>query len=101
MTYPLIGNYGSTRRRRSRRPWVNGFIVKEAAAYPSSWRGRIPIETYMREHGIVGSRASTPAALHAPPAGPRRPEGIISTGEATLARRERARALPGCSAAIS
>ena len=47
MTYPLIGNYGiNPEDVESRRPWVNGFIVKEACSYPSSWRGRIPIETY-------------------------------------------------------
>jgi len=36
MTYPLIGNYGiSPEDAESRRPWVNGFIVKEACGYPS------------------------------------------------------------------
>ena len=33
MTYPMIGNYGiNAEDVESRRPWVNGFIVKEASA---------------------------------------------------------------------
>jgi len=44
MTYPLIGNYGiNPEDVESRRPWVNGFIVKEACPFPSNWRGRIKI----------------------------------------------------------
>ena len=32
MTYPLIGNYGvNPEDVESRRPWVNGFVVKEAS----------------------------------------------------------------------
>ena len=97
MTYPLIGNYGiNPEDVESRRPWVNGFIVKEACSYPSSWRGRIPIETYMREHGIVGIQGIDTRALtrHLRDRGAQ--EGIISTGEADPLRAvERARALPG------
>jgi carbamoyl-phosphate synthase small subunit len=97
MTYPLIGNYGiNPEDVESRRPWVNGFIVKEACSYPSSWRGRIPIETYMREHGIVGIQGIDTRALtrHLRDHGAQ--EGIISTGEADPLRAvERARALPG------
>jgi len=97
MTYPLIGNYGINGEDvESRRPWVNGFIVKEACGYPSSWRGRVPIETYMREHGIVGIQGIDTRALtrHLRDRGAQ--EGIISTVETDGARlAERARALPG------
>ena len=32
MTYPMIGNYGlNDEDVESRRPWVNGFVVKEAS----------------------------------------------------------------------
>ena len=42
MTYPMIGNYGlNAEDVESRRPWVEGFVVKEASPYPSSWRGKI------------------------------------------------------------
>ena len=29
MTYPLIGNYGITPDAESKRPWVDGYIVRE------------------------------------------------------------------------
>jgi carbamoyl-phosphate synthase small subunit len=97
MTYPLIGNYGiNPEDVESRRPWVNGFIVKEACAYPSSWRGRVPIQDYMREHGIVGIQGIDTRALtrHLRDHGAQ--EGIISTVARDAAPVvERARALPG------
>jgi len=97
MTYPLIGNYGvNPEDVESRRPWVNGFIVKEACPYPSNWRGRMPIEAYMREHGIVGIQGIDTRALtrHLRDHGAQ--EGIISTEEMDGARlAARARALPG------
>jgi carbamoyl-phosphate synthase small subunit len=97
MTYPLIGNYGiNPEDVESRRPWVNGFIVKEACGYPSNWRGRIPIETYMREHGIVGIQGIDTRALtrHLRDHGAQ--EGIISTVDTEAGPVvERARALPG------
>jgi len=97
MTYPLIGNYGlNPEDVESRRPWVNGFIVKEACPFPSSWRARIPLDDYLREHGIVGIQGIDTRALtrHLRDHGAQ--EGIISTEELDgerLARR--AGALPG------
>jgi len=97
MTYPLIGNYGiNPEDVESRRPWVNGFIVKEACAYPSNWRGRMSLETYMREHGIVGIQGIDTRALtrHLRDRGAQ--EGIISTVETDAARlAAKAQALPG------
>ena len=97
MTYPLIGNYGiSPEDVESRRPWVNGFIVKEACGYPSNWRGRMRLEDYLREHGIVAIQGIDTRALtrHLRDHGAQ--EGIISTVEADADRLvERARALPG------
>src|SRR5678815_2994778 len=59
MTYPLIGNYGlNSEDVESRRPWLGGFIVKEACPYPSNWRSRMTLDAYMREHGIVGIQLS-------------------------------------------
>ena len=49
MTYPLIGNYGINEEDvESRRPWVAGFIVKEACPYPSSWRGTVTLDAYLK-----------------------------------------------------
>ena len=97
MTYPLIGNYGiSPEDIESRRPWVNGFIVKEMCGYPSNWRGRMRLEDYLREHGIVAIQGIDTRALtrHLRDHGAQ--EGIISTVEADADRLvERARALPG------
>jgi carbamoyl-phosphate synthase small subunit len=97
MTYPLIGNYGiSPEDVESRRPWVNGFIVKEMCGYPSNWRGRMRLEDYLREHGIVAIQGIDTRALtrHLRDHGAQ--EGIISTVEADTDRLvERARARPG------
>src|SRR3954451_4472347 len=39
MTYPLIGNYGvNADDVDSRRPWFEGFIVREASRIASNWR---------------------------------------------------------------
>jgi carbamoyl-phosphate synthase small subunit len=97
MTYPLMGNYGlNDEDAESRRPWVNGFVVKEAAAHPSSWRGRISLDTYLERHGIAGIQGIDTRALtrHLRDRGAQ--DGIISSAdldEASLI--EKARALPG------
>ena len=80
MTYPLIGNYGINEEDvESRRPWVDGFIVKEACPYPSSWRGRCTLDDYLERHGIVGIQGIDTRALtrHLRDRGAQ--EGIIST----------------------
>ncbi len=97
MTYPLIGNYGiNPEDVESRRPWLSGFIVKEACPFPSSWRSRVPLDDYLREHGIVGIQGIDTRALtrHLRDHGAQ--EGIISTDEPDGERlAERARAQPG------
>jgi carbamoyl-phosphate synthase small subunit len=101
MTYPLIGNYGINEEDvESRRPWVSGFIVKEASPVASSWRGRTSLDDYLRAHAIVGLQGIDTRALtrHLRDHGAQ--DGVIlSTGgaidDAELAAvRERARALP-------
>jgi len=55
MTCPLIGNYGANDEDpESVRPRVAGFIVREAARAPSSWRSRESLEQYLSRHGVVG-----------------------------------------------
>jgi carbamoyl-phosphate synthase small subunit len=55
MTYPLQGNYGvNPEDRESPDPCVAGFIVREAARLPSSWRSEASLEDYLAEHGIAG-----------------------------------------------
>ncbi len=55
MTYPLIGNYGVNENdAESRRPWVEGFIVKESSGISSNWRSSETLEAYLKRHKIVG-----------------------------------------------
>ena len=64
MTYPLIGNYGTNPDDvESARPQVAGFVVREAARAPSSWRSRQTLGDYLRRHGVVGIRDVDTRAL--------------------------------------
>jgi carbamoyl-phosphate synthase small subunit len=55
MTYPEIGNVGvNAEDAESRRPFVQGLIVKEYWEAPSNWRAQESLGAYMRRHGIVG-----------------------------------------------
>ena len=64
MTYPLVGNYGTNGEDvESVRPQVAGFIVREAARAPSSWRSRDTLEGYLHRHGVVGIRDVDTRAL--------------------------------------
>ncbi|HSK70365.1 MAG TPA: glutamine-hydrolyzing carbamoyl-phosphate synthase small subunit [Pyrinomonadaceae bacterium] len=55
MTYPLIGNYGVNQEdTESRRPWVEGFIVREASRISSNWRATETLDSYLKRHKIVG-----------------------------------------------
>jgi carbamoyl-phosphate synthase small subunit len=54
MTYPLIGNYGVNKEdSESARPWVEGFVVREAARVPSSWRSEESLADYLKRWKIV------------------------------------------------
>jgi len=96
MTYPLIGNYGvNDEDVESRRPWVNGFIVREASPAPSSWRGRISLDAYLKAHDIVGLQGIDTRALtrHLRDHGAQ--DGLIASGDVDETQlREKARALP-------
>ena len=55
MTYPLIGNYGVNEEdSESRRPWVEGFVVREASKIASNWRSTETLDSYLKRHKIVG-----------------------------------------------
>jgi carbamoyl-phosphate synthase small subunit len=55
MTYPLIGNYGVNQEDvESRRPFVEGFVVREASEVMSNWRATQSLDDYLKLHGIVG-----------------------------------------------
>src|SRR5215204_6056096 len=55
MTYPLIGNYGVNEADvESRRPWVEGFVVREASRIASNWRSTESLGDYLVRNNIVG-----------------------------------------------
>src|SRR5712691_912156 len=54
MTYPLIGNYGvNAADAESARPWVEGFVVREASRTASNWRCEETLEAYLKRWNIV------------------------------------------------
>jgi carbamoyl-phosphate synthase small subunit len=54
MTYPLIGNYGvNAADVESRRPFVEGFVMRECCFEPSNWRAEQSLPKYLRAHNIV------------------------------------------------
>ena len=54
MTYPHIGNYGVNEEDvESRRPWVEGFVVRELSPIASNFRAQEALDAYLKRHGIV------------------------------------------------
>lgn len=55
MTYTQIGNYGvNTEDVESRRPFAEGFVVREFSEVTSNWRASMSLDEYLKQHGIVG-----------------------------------------------
>ncbi|MFC1708772.1 glutamine-hydrolyzing carbamoyl-phosphate synthase small subunit [Candidatus Omnitrophota bacterium] len=64
MTYPLIGNYGvNSEDIESRRPFVEGFVVKECSRITSNWRSEKSLDEYLKENNIVGIEGVDTRAL--------------------------------------
>jgi len=64
MTYPLIGNYGVNESdSESARPWVEGFVVREASRITSNWRAEESLESYLSRWNIVAIEAIDTRAL--------------------------------------
>jgi carbamoyl-phosphate synthase small subunit len=64
MTAPHIGNTGvNPEDVESRRPWAEGFVVREASPVASSWRATATLDEYLRHHGIVGIQGVDTRAL--------------------------------------
>ncbi|MGH9907407.1 MAG: carbamoyl phosphate synthase small subunit, partial [Pyrinomonadaceae bacterium] len=64
MTYPLIGNYGVNRAdEESGRPWVEGFVVREASRVASNWRAEESLGDYLRRWNIVAIEGIDTRAL--------------------------------------
>lgn len=55
MTYPHIGNYGtSDKDNESRQPFVEGFVAREFSEIASNWQSSETLESYLKRHGIIG-----------------------------------------------
>ena len=97
MTYPLIGNCGINEEDvESRKPWVNGFIVRECSPIASNFRSALSLDEYLRRHGVVGIQGIDTRALthHLRDHGAQ--DGIISSVASDPADLSaRARTLPG------
>ncbi|MGW8272719.1 MAG: carbamoyl-phosphate synthase domain-containing protein, partial [Thermodesulfovibrionales bacterium] len=65
MTYTQIGNYGVCEEDIESAGGIKaeGFVVKEACSYPSSWRSSMSLGQYMRDYGIVGIQGIDTRAL--------------------------------------
>jgi carbamoyl-phosphate synthase small subunit len=55
MTAPHVGNTGmNDEDLESSRIWVAGYVVRDPARVPSSWRSRRTLDDSLREQGVVG-----------------------------------------------
>ena len=64
MTYPLIGNYGVNEAdSESARPWVEGFVVREASRIKSNWRAEETLDSYLKRWNIVALEGIDTRAL--------------------------------------
>src|SRR3954467_10507615 len=55
MTAPHVGNTGmNDEDPESDRIWVAGYVVRDPARVPSSWRSRRTLDDALREQGVVG-----------------------------------------------
>src|SRR5262245_15434105 len=97
MTYPLIGNYGiNPEDTESRRPQVEGFVVRELSRLPSNFRSQGTLDAYLAEHRILGLEGIDTRALVRRLRVRGTMTGVLSTSElddAALVRK--ARTCPG------
>ena len=64
MTYPLIGNYGiNDEDAESRALWLEGFVINELCRQPSNWRSKRTLESYLKDHNVIGIQGVDTRAL--------------------------------------
>ena len=64
MTYPLIGNYGINKEdAESRRPFLEGFVVKEYSKIASNWRKDQELGEYLKANNILAIEGIDTRAL--------------------------------------
>ena len=93
MTAPHIGNTGlNDEDPESSRIWVAGYVVRDPARVPSSWRSRRSLDSALREQGVVGISGIDTRALtrHL------RERGAMRVGISSTETRPRVPCSPGC-----
>jgi carbamoyl-phosphate synthase small subunit len=64
MTYPLIGNYGTTAEdQESDAVQVEGFVVRELTRIPSNFRSHRDLDTYLQASNVTGIEGIDTRAL--------------------------------------
>src|SRR3954454_1410294 len=64
MTYPLIGNYGTTADdEESGAVQVEGFVVRELTRIPSNFRSHRDLDGYLKASGVTGIEGIDTRAL--------------------------------------
>ena len=64
MTFPLIGNYGiNFDDFESRRPYLNGLIVRERCVHPSNFRNELSLDDFLMQQGITALEGIDTRAL--------------------------------------
>ncbi len=64
MTYPLIGNYGCNEEDvESRKPFVQGFVMRECCKEPSSWRATMSLPEYLKKNNVIAMEGVDTRAL--------------------------------------
>jgi carbamoyl-phosphate synthase small subunit len=96
MTYPEIGNVGTNPEdEESRGLFLSGFIVRDHVDFPSSWRSRESLQSYLERHGVPGIHGIDTRALVRKIRTLGATNGILAHGDGDLAAlRRRAAALP-------
>jgi carbamoyl-phosphate synthase small subunit len=96
MTYPEIGNVGANPEdEESRGLFLAGFVVRDHVDFPSSWRSRESLQSYLERHGVPGLSGIDTRALVRRIRTLGATNGILAHGDFDLEElRGRAAALP-------
>ena len=97
MTYPEIGNYGvNDEDVESPRPFLSGFVVREASRIASNFRAQQRLDEYLHRHGVVGLAGIDTRALVRRIRIHGAMKGVLSTQDTDERRLvEKAKASPG------
>ena len=80
MTYPMIGNTGVNHVDiESRKPFVEGFIVREYCKHPSNYRLNSTLADYLKRNNIIGIEGIDTRALTAHLREVGSQKGVLST----------------------